>query len=73
MSDDLRAALHHLVEEISEEKLPAALARLAEERDRPIARAEESLAALRALPGGLPEHEVAAACAALSTEQRRAS
>lgn len=73
MSDDLRAELHRLVDELDPVKLPGVLARLAEEHSRPVADADESLAALAALPGGLPDHDVAAARAALSGEQRRAS
>lgn len=71
--DDLRAELHRLVEELDAVKLPAALARLADEHARPAAGAEEALAALAALPGGLPAAEVAAAHAALSGARRRAS
>ena len=73
MSDDLRAELHRLVDELDPAKLPTALARLADEHARPVVGTDESLAALAALPGGLPAHEVAAARAALSGEQRRAS
>jgi hypothetical protein len=73
MSDDLRAELHRLVDEIAPEKLPAALARLADEHERPVVAADEALAALAALPGGLPPRDVAAAAAALSGEHRRAS
>jgi hypothetical protein len=73
MSDDLRAELHRLVDEIAPEKLPAALARLADEHERPVVAADEALAALAALPGGLPPRDVATAAAALSGEHRRAS
>lgn len=74
MSDDeLRAELHRLVDALDGAKLPAAIARLADEHTRTIATADEALTALAALPGGLQASDVAAARTALSGEQRRAS
>lgn len=70
--DELRAQLHALVDQLDPAKLPAALALLAGEHARPTVSMDEGLAALAALPGGLPPAEVARARAALA-EQRRAS
>lgn len=65
---DLRAELHRLVDELDEAKLPAALASLSHEYERPALTADETLAALADLPGGLPPDELVKAKAALGGE-----
>ncbi|MFC4909172.1 hypothetical protein [Actinomadura gamaensis] len=66
----LRRELHALVDELADERLPAALLRLHVEAVRPVSTVDEALAGLAALPGGLPAGEVARARSALSAHRR---
>ncbi|KAB2376983.1 hypothetical protein [Actinomadura montaniterrae] len=69
-----RAELHRLVDELDAAKLPAALLRLADEHERPVASTDDALTALAALPGGLPVGEVERARRSLdASSHRRAS
>lgn len=69
-----RAELHRLVDALDAAKLPAALLRLTDELQRPVAGTDDALTALAALPGGLPAAEVDRAGQVLrGPSQRRAS
>ncbi|MFF0526565.1 hypothetical protein ACFYTC_48435 [Actinomadura nitritigenes] len=69
-----RAELHRLVDQLDPAKLPAALLRLADEHERPVVGTDDALAALAALPGGLPAGEVDRARRSLdASAHRRAS
>jgi hypothetical protein len=70
---DLRAELHRLVDGLDAAQLPAALVHLTDAAERPVSSMEEGLAALAALPGGLPPADVARAQARLAATERRAS
>ena len=70
-ADDQRAELHRLVDALDPAKLPAALALLVTEQERPVVSADDALAALTALPGGLPPAEIGRARRSLDASSRR--
>lgn len=70
-TEEQRAELHRLVDSLDPAKLPAALALLISEQERPVVSADDALAALTALPGGLPAAEVLRARRSLEASSRR--